>query len=158
MRDMSACDALRRPTPIRQDALVAAKDPEAPPTLYDWAGGREAFERLIDAFYDRVEGDDLLSPLFRGLPILWGVTLSHIVAVTIAYLLLTYLHVVLGEQAPKALALQHSEDVALLVTGPLLTFARAFRPFIRLIGNSSNSVVRLLRLPPHLGATTMEAE
>jgi hemoglobin len=37
-----------------------------PPTLYDWAGGREAFERLIDAFYDRVEGDELISPLFPG--------------------------------------------------------------------------------------------
>jgi hemoglobin len=34
------------------------------PTLYEWAGGREAFERLIDAFYDRVEGDELISPLF----------------------------------------------------------------------------------------------
>ncbi|TMQ68875.1 MAG: HlyC/CorC family transporter [Candidatus Eisenbacteria bacterium] len=90
----------------------------------------------------------LLSPLFRGLPILWGVTLSHIVAVTVAYLLLTYLHVVLGEQAPKALALQRAEDVALLVTGPLLTFGRVFRPFIRFIGDSSNLAVRLLRLPP----------
>jgi hemoglobin len=36
------------------------------PTLYEWAGGREAFDRLIDAFYDRVEQDDLLSPLFPG--------------------------------------------------------------------------------------------
>jgi hemoglobin len=41
-------------------------------TLYDWAGGHEAFERLIDAFYDRVESDDLLSPLFPG-----GVTQEH---------------------------------------------------------------------------------
>ena len=37
-----------------------------PPTLYEWAGGAEAFERLINAFYDRVEGDDLLSQLFPG--------------------------------------------------------------------------------------------
>ena len=36
------------------------------PTLYEWAGGRDAFDRLIDAFYDRVEQDDLLSPLFPG--------------------------------------------------------------------------------------------
>jgi hemoglobin len=38
----------------------------APPTLFDWAGGRAAFERLIDAFYDLVESDELLSPLFPG--------------------------------------------------------------------------------------------
>jgi hemoglobin len=37
-----------------------------PPTLYEWAGGREAFERLINAFYDRVERDELISPLFPG--------------------------------------------------------------------------------------------
>ncbi|GLY30016.1 group II truncated hemoglobin [Kineosporia sp. NBRC 101731] len=42
------------------------------PTLYDWAGGAAAFGRLIDAFYDRVEGDDLLSPLFPG-----GVSRAH---------------------------------------------------------------------------------
>ena len=35
-------------------------------TLYEWAGGGEAFERLINAFYDRVEGDELLSPMFGG--------------------------------------------------------------------------------------------
>jgi hemoglobin len=43
-----------------------------PPTLYEWAGGKEAFERLVDAFYDRVEGDELISPLFLG-----GVSAEH---------------------------------------------------------------------------------
>jgi hemoglobin len=43
-----------------------------PPTLYEWAGGRPAFERLINAFYDRVEHDDLISPLFPG-----GVSADH---------------------------------------------------------------------------------
>jgi hemoglobin len=38
----------------------------SPPTLYEWAGGSDAFRRLIDAFYDRVEADELLSPLFPG--------------------------------------------------------------------------------------------
>jgi len=36
------------------------------PTLFEWAGGRQAFDRLINAFYDRVEQDDLLSPFFPG--------------------------------------------------------------------------------------------
>jgi CBS domain containing-hemolysin-like protein len=90
----------------------------------------------------------LIEPLFRALPPVWGVALSHAAAVALAYLLLTYLHVVLGEQAPKALALQRSEDVALLVSGPLLTFGRLCRPFIRFIGDSSNRAVRMLRLPP----------
>jgi hemoglobin len=42
------------------------------PTLYQWAGGEDAFRRLIDAFYDRVERDDLLGPLFPG-----GVSRDH---------------------------------------------------------------------------------
>jgi hemoglobin len=41
-------------------------------TLFEWAGGEVAFSRLIDAFYDRVETDDLLAPMFPG-----GVTLEH---------------------------------------------------------------------------------
>jgi hemoglobin len=42
------------------------------PTLYEWEGGREAIERMIGYFYDRVERDDLLSPLFPG-----GVSAAH---------------------------------------------------------------------------------
>src|SRR5947208_2075456 len=45
---------------------------EAMSTLYDWTGGQEAIERLINAFYDRVEADDLLSRLFPG-----GVSEEH---------------------------------------------------------------------------------
>jgi hemoglobin len=51
--------------------MTVPSDPQVP-TLFDWAGGAEAFERLIDAFYDRVERDDLLSPLFPG-----GVSIAH---------------------------------------------------------------------------------
>ncbi|WP_344646955.1 group II truncated hemoglobin [Cryptosporangium japonicum] len=47
------------------------------PTLYDWAGGSAAFERLINAFYNRVEGDELLTPLFPG-----GVSAEHRAHVT----------------------------------------------------------------------------
>ena len=39
---------------------------DTPPTLYEWAGGERAFRALIDAFYDRVERDELLSPFFPG--------------------------------------------------------------------------------------------
>ena len=41
-------------------------------TLYEWAGGGEAFQRLINAFYDRVERDELISPLFPD-----GVSAEH---------------------------------------------------------------------------------
>ena len=41
-------------------------DDAAAPSLYDWAGGSPAFERLINAFYDRVEDDELLTGFFPG--------------------------------------------------------------------------------------------
>jgi hemoglobin len=41
--------------------------PDAPvPTIYEWAGGRPAFARWLNAFYDLVEGDELLAPVFGG--------------------------------------------------------------------------------------------
>jgi len=42
------------------------------PTLYEWAGGGAPIAAMINAFYDRVEADDLLGPLFPG-----GVTAAH---------------------------------------------------------------------------------
>jgi hemoglobin len=47
-------------------------DVDRTPTLYEWAGGGEAIERLINSFYDRVEADDLISPFFPG-----GVSAEH---------------------------------------------------------------------------------
>src|SRR6266516_4324554 len=41
---------------------------EGTPTLYEWAGGAEAFERLTEAFYKRVRADELLAPLFANMP------------------------------------------------------------------------------------------
>lgn len=38
------------------------------PTLYEWAGGGDAFERLTEAFYRRVRADDLLGPVFAHMP------------------------------------------------------------------------------------------
>jgi len=48
------------------------------PTLFEWAGGASAFRRLIDAFYDRTESDELISPLFPG-----GVSEDHRAHVTL---------------------------------------------------------------------------
>lgn len=52
-------------------------DGGASPSLFDWAGGADAFRRMISAFYDRVEQDDLLSPFFPG-----GVSAEHRANVT----------------------------------------------------------------------------
>ncbi len=90
----------------------------------------------------------LIEPLFRSIPGGWSTGLTHGAAVALAFLIITFLHVVLGELAPKAVALQRADDVALVVAAPLLLFGRIFRPFIRAMNGAGNWVVRQMRLPP----------
>jgi putative hemolysin len=90
----------------------------------------------------------LIEPWFAGIPAPWTATATHAAAIGLAFLGITFMHVVLGELVPKAIALERAEDVALLAAAPLLAFARVFRPFIGIIRGSANWVVRTLRLPP----------
>ena len=64
----------------------------------------------------------LLEPLLNFLPGSWAAAGSHAVAVVISFVIITALHVVLGELAPKSLALQRSEGTALGVVRPLGLF------------------------------------
>jgi CBS domain containing-hemolysin-like protein len=77
----------------------------------------------------------------------WSAFVSHGIAIGIAFLAITYFHVVLGELAPKAIALQSSEAVALVLTTPLLAFARVFRPLSTFMRRSGRLVVKALRVP-----------
>ena len=90
----------------------------------------------------------LFEPVFAAIPGPWGVAVTHTVAIAIAFLLITYMHVVLGEQVPKVIAIERAEDVGLFVAGPVVAFSRLARPFISVIRYSSTGVMRSLRLPP----------
>ncbi|MCG8588023.1 MAG: hemolysin family protein [Proteobacteria bacterium] len=72
----------------------------------------------------------------------------HTAAVGIAFALITFLHVVLGELAPKAVALDQPGPVALICAAPLLIFGRIFRPLLAVMNGAGNAVVRLLGVPP----------
>lgn len=50
------------------------------PTLYEWAGGMPAFERLFDKFYDKVLADDLLEPVFKHMSPQHRAHVAHFVA------------------------------------------------------------------------------
>ena len=89
----------------------------------------------------------LIEPLFRGLPGHWSVAVTHGVAVGIAFLIISYFHIVLGELVPRALALEFTDTVALFTAAPLLGFARVFRPLITVFRASGEFVISLLRLP-----------
>ena len=89
----------------------------------------------------------MLQPVVAAWHLPWGPVFVHGAAIAISFLVITYMHVVLGELAPKAIALQRAENVALALTGPLLAFERVFRPLSGLMRGSGRFVVRLLRLP-----------
>lgn len=72
---------------------------------------------------------------------------AHLAAVPIAFALITYLDVLLGELVPKALALQRSEQIALAVAGPMDVFIRLTRPLINFMNRSAKQVLRIFRTP-----------
>jgi CBS domain containing-hemolysin-like protein len=72
----------------------------------------------------------------------------HGLAVAVAFAIVTFLHVVVGELAPKAIALDRPGEVALLCARPLLVFGRVFRPVLVVMNGAGNRLVRLLGVPP----------
>ena len=93
----------------------------------------------------------LLEPVFSFLPADDAWIARHTLATIAAFMFITFLHVILGELAPKAVALQRPDAVSLWVARPLLWFARLARPFIVLMNGAGNGVVRLLGFEPISG-------
>ncbi|HEU5278790.1 MAG TPA: hemolysin family protein [Gaiellaceae bacterium] len=86
-------------------------------------------------------GEQALSHLFDDV-------LATFLAVVLAYLVLTFLHVVIGELVPKGIALGHSEGTALIVAAPVRTFFIGMRPLIWFLQRSTELVLRWLGLQP----------
>lgn len=63
---MATPDGAYGPLSLCIGALAYIRSMAENPTLLDWAGGPAAIRRLIDAFYDRVEADDVIGPFFPG--------------------------------------------------------------------------------------------
>src|ERR1700754_1778431 len=74
---------------------------------------------------------------------------AHTIAVILAFSLITYFEVLLGELVPKSLALQRTERIALAVAGPMDVFIRITRPIVTLMNSSAAVVLRLFRAPLH---------
>ena len=72
----------------------------------------------------------------------------HSISFAVAFSIITFLHIVLGELAPKTLALERAEGVALAISWPMQAFYKVFRWPIRLLDWSGTRVVRLFGLHP----------
>jgi magnesium and cobalt exporter, CNNM family len=90
--------------------------------------GEPALARLLD--------DPLGNVMGHGLAV--GI------AVALAYLIATSLHITVGEQVPKIYSIVHAEGTVRRISGPLQWFRVAFNPFIWVLNSASNGLLRLL--------------
>mgnify|MGYP001286687618 CR=1 FL=1 len=107
--------------------------------------GEPALAHLIEAPLARLVG-----PAAAGLS-------PYAISVAIAFIVITALHIVLGELAPKSLALQRSEGTALWVVRPLGVFLWLLRPAIFVLNGLGNLVLRAVGLQPGAGEGSLHS-
>ena len=89
----------------------------------------------------------LVTPLLGSFGI-WSESVVHSISLTMAFATITFLHIVLGELAPKSLAIRRPEETSLLVAPPLRLFYRVFYPALWFLNASSNWFLRLISVAP----------
>jgi CBS domain containing-hemolysin-like protein len=77
-----------------------------------------------------------------------GEALVHTTSFVVAFSLITFLHIVMGEQAPKWVAIQHARSTALAIARPLDLFTRLFGPAIWLLNTSAKYFLKILGIKP----------
>jgi len=96
-------------------------------------------EPVLAQMFDRV---------FRAIGLNPSPTAVHVAAVPVAFFILTFFHIVLGELAPKSIALTSPEKTARAVVRPLLVFSRVMSPFIWVFNGAANSLLRIFGVEP----------
>ena len=71
------------------------------------------------------------------------------IAIAITYLLVTAVHITIGEQVPKIYSIVQAERTAVRIARPLTAFTRIMRPFISLLNAASNGLLRAMRIDPN---------
>ena len=100
----------------------------------------------------------MMEPLLRRVPAPISVATTHTVAIAIAFTIITALHIVLGELAPKTVALQYPETTSLIVAKPTEIFLKVFHPFIRVLNGMGWAVVRMFGMKAASGHGLVHSE
>ncbi|OLS27744.1 MAG: Magnesium and cobalt efflux protein CorC [Candidatus Heimdallarchaeota archaeon LC_3] len=105
-------------------------------------------------------GELTLESFFSGLDLdnIFGDGTTFGLSAVIAFMLITYMHVVLGELAPKSLALQHAEETALWVAWPMEKFTQLTRPLIILFNGTAWLILRIFGVRPLSGHRLAHSE
>ena len=93
----------------------------------------------------------LIEPLIELFPLDLRPGLSHSLSAGLAFAIITFLHVVVGELAPKSIALQNPDKTSLVVARPTLWSERLFKPFIWALNGTGNALLRLVGMEPASG-------
>ena len=101
----------------------------------------------------------IIEPIFVFLPGVSKTVATHTVSASIAFALITFFHVVLGELIPKSIALEYTEKTALWVARPMNVLTLIFNPFIWLLNGFGNLVLKILHIPhSHKGSLVHSTE
>jgi CBS domain containing-hemolysin-like protein len=87
-----------------------------------------------------------LKPLFEKAGLNEG--LNHTISFSIAFIFITFIHVVLGELSPKTFAIQKAEVISLKTAKPIITFYKVMYPFIFILNGSANLLTRMFGISP----------
>ena len=88
----------------------------------------------------------LLHPLFSSIGL--SETMIHIFTLISAFVIATYLHVVVGEMAPKTIAIQKAEQITLIIAKPIIMFYKIFYPFIYTLNGSARLILKMFGMQP----------
>lgn len=89
----------------------------------------------------------ILEPLYHLLGIEDPKTIQT-VSLTVGFIIITFLHIILGELAPKSIAIRHPKATTLFVAIPLNLFYLIFRPFITVLNGTANKILTLFGIEP----------
>ncbi|MDX2301517.1 MAG: hemolysin family protein [Microscillaceae bacterium] len=97
-------------------------------------------------------GEDVVSKLVLNIFYVFGLSLSeetaHQIALPVAFILITILHIVFGELAPKSIAIRYPTQTTLWVSIPLQAFSFVFSPFIWVLNGFANLLLKLVGIQP----------
>ncbi len=99
---------------------------------------------------------EFLAPLLARLG--WLAPYSESISLVLVVMTITYLSIIIGELAPKRFALQNPERIASTIAGPMRSLSNLFSPIVRLLGASTNIVMRLLGAKPSSEPPVTEEE
>jgi len=88
----------------------------------------------------------LLEPLLKGLGP-WAASASHAISITLAFAIITILHIVVGELAPKSLAIRLPVATTLIAARPMQLFYKIFYPFIWTLNSLALGLLKLFGIP-----------